>query len=105
MHTDAINNDASDHAENKEVSFTSEQQSIYLKHKTVLLALRDHSWQLSEQEMNAVTVDEFIHVVIDQINEWAMDTLGDIIVVLINGRYILTEDYRSEITTFLDQAL
>lgn len=102
IHTDAVNNSATDNIENKVVSFATKQQSIYPKHKTVLLGFRDQSWQLSERAMKSVVADEFIDVVIDNINEWAVDSLGDILIVEIDGQYVLVEDYRSEITTLLD---
>ena len=72
-------------------------------HLTVLSALQDHNWQIQTDTLKNKVAVQFINIVIDQINDWALNIFGDVLIIETAGGYLVVEDFRSEVTALLSE--
>lgn len=68
----------------------------------VIALLHANDWQCSSDAVQQELENEFANVVIDQINETAMDEIGDALLYQEDGQWIVLEEYRDEIQHILD---
>lgn len=68
----------------------------------LLAALRTQNWQASPAILNTAQQHGFLNVRFDQINERALEHLGDALIFAEGGLWVVAEDYRDEIAYILD---
>lgn len=68
----------------------------------LLANLRRHDWQAPPARLHSETQGAFLNVLLDQINERAIEQIGDALVFDEGGLWVVAEDYRDEIAYILD---
>jgi hypothetical protein len=69
--------------------------------QSVLSTLRDHNWQVQADILRNIVEAQFVNVIIDEINDWALSLFGDVLIIQTPEGYLIVEDFRSEITALL----
>lgn len=67
----------------------------------ILNHLKQHDWEAETDTVHAVLEGEFLNVVLDRINERALELLGDQLIFTENDQLVVTEDYRDELAHLL----
>jgi len=65
--------------------------------------LKTHQWEVETATIDALLDGAFLTVVLDRINERAIDLLGDQIIFIEGNALVVTEDYRDELEYLIDQ--
>jgi len=69
--------------------------------------LQRNAWELEEAKANDLDIlqGEFLNLVLDRLNERALDVLGDQLVYTDNGKFIVTEEFRDVLQELLGMDL
>lgn len=67
------------------------------KVQNLLIYLKQNDWEVETDAVYAVLEGEFLSIILDRINERALDQLGDQLIIIENDTLVVTEDYRDEL--------
>jgi hypothetical protein len=86
----------------REVAETTagDETAIYL-----LRYLRAEQWESSNEAAQAAVGSEFLSVVLDRINERAIESIGDNLIFAEGNQLVVAEDYRDELDYLLPQTV
>lgn len=68
----------------------------------VIAHMMTNDWQCSAESIQTILDNEFANVIIDEINEAAMDEIGDSLVFEEDDAWVIIEEYRDEIQYILE---
>ena len=68
---------------------------------TLLRYLLSASWEANEEDVQSILDGEFLTVVLDRLNERAIELLGDQLIFVEDAKLIVTEDFQDEIEHLL----
>jgi hypothetical protein len=68
---------------------------------SLLQTLMANDWEAEQDEVQALIENEFLTVILDRLNDRAIERLGDQIILTEGSRLVVTEDFRDEILHLL----